>query len=313
MLGWGVGFCSGGVPLYIAEIAPAKIRGRIIAIEQVVLCFGELLAFWLNYGFNYLAIDSWWRIPLAIQIVPAAVLGIGCWIWVPPSPRWLVAQDRLECAQEVLTRLHGSEAAEKEIQDIRREHRFEKVVAQATWAEMFKMPVLRVTLLGMGVQFFQQITGTNSILYYTASSLFWLNLSDLADMLVANAFCERGHIRSQDRESSNRRCGHCALRLRLDTGVLLRPPWTQDLATDRSGGHDVCHDRHHSIAVACRAQSDRPRQLRHRRIPISFLQYVSLCSKAFGKNTNVLTHQSSLTYPGEWVAGPTPSKYFLWP
>lgn len=169
VLGWGVGFCSGGVPLYVAEIAPARMRGRIIAIEQMVLCFGELLAFWMNYGFNFLAIDSWWRIPLAIQIVPAAVLGIGCWIWVPPSPRWLVAQDRLDCAQEVLTRLHGSEAGEREIQDIRREHRFEKVAAQATWAEMFKMPVLRVTLLGVGVQFFQQITGTNSILYYTVS------------------------------------------------------------------------------------------------------------------------------------------------
>lgn len=147
------------------------MRGRIISIEQMVLCFGELLAFWLNYGFNFLAIDSWWRIPLAIQIVPAAILGIGCWVWVPPSPRWLVAQDRLECAQEVLTRLHGSEAAPKTIQDIRREDQFEKAVTQSTWAEMFKMPVLRVTLLGMGVQFFQQITGTNSILYYTVSSL----------------------------------------------------------------------------------------------------------------------------------------------
>ena len=170
VLGYGVGYCSGGVPLYIAEIAPAKMRGRIISIEQMVLCFGELLAFWLNYGFNFLTIDSWWRIPLAIQIVPAAILGIGCWVWVPPSPRWLVAQDRLECAQEVLTRLHGSEAAAKTIQDIRREDQFEKAVTQSTWSEMFKMPVLRVTLLGMGVQFFQQITGTNSILYYTVRS-----------------------------------------------------------------------------------------------------------------------------------------------
>jgi hypothetical protein len=125
----------------------------------MVLCTGELVAFWLNYGFNYLTIDFWWRIPLAIQVVPAAILGVGCWIWVPPSPRWLVAQDRLDCALEVLTRLHGSEAAEAEMQDIRREHQFEKIVTQATWADMFKMPVVRVTLLGAGVQFLQQITG----------------------------------------------------------------------------------------------------------------------------------------------------------
>ncbi|KAK4909337.1 hypothetical protein LTR49_021849 [Elasticomyces elasticus] len=167
VLGYGVGLCSGGVPLYISEIAPARMRGRIIAIEQMVLCLGELIAFWLNYGFTFLETDSWWRIPLAIQIIPAILLGVGCWTFVPPSPRWLVAQDRLDCAQEVLTRLHGSEAADIETQDIRREHQFERIVTQSNWADMFRMPVLRVTLLGMGVQWFQQITGTNSILYYT--------------------------------------------------------------------------------------------------------------------------------------------------
>lgn len=169
ILGFGVGLCAGGVPLYMVEIAPPKLRGRIIAIEQMVLCFGELVAFWLDYGFAYLLTPDWWRIPLAIQVIPAAILGIGCWIWVPPSPRWLVSQDRLDCALEVLTRMHGSEAAEMEMQDIRREDQFEKAVTEATWGDMFRMPVLRVTLLGMGVQFFQQITGTNSILYYAVS------------------------------------------------------------------------------------------------------------------------------------------------
>ncbi|KAG0647883.1 Quinate transporter [Hyphodiscus hymeniophilus] len=169
VLGIGVGACAGGVPLYISEIAPAAIRGRIIAIEQMVLCFGELFAFWLNYGFNYLTIDSWWRIPLAIQIIPAAILAVGCWRWVPPSPRWLVAQERHECAREVLTRFHGSEAANLVIQEILDEVVFEKMITHAGWGDMFKIPVLMVTVLGMTIQFFQQITGTNSILYYTPS------------------------------------------------------------------------------------------------------------------------------------------------
>lgn len=140
----------------------------------MILCFGELLAFWLNYGFNFLAIDSWWRIPLAIQIVPAAVLAVGCWYWVPPSPRWLVAQERHECAREVLTQFHGSTAANLEIQEILDAISFEKVVTKATWADMFRIPVLKVTVLGMTIQFFQQITGTNSILYYTVSTCFHL-------------------------------------------------------------------------------------------------------------------------------------------
>ncbi|KAI1407890.1 putative sugar transporter [Hypoxylon sp. FL1857] len=169
ILGYGVGACAGGVPLYVSEIAPAKLRGRIIGIEQMILCFGELVAFWLNYGFNYLETADWWRIPLAIQVVPAVVLAIGCWFWVPPSPRWLVQQDRHQCAREVLARLHGDELADLQMAEIAEEVAFERAVTTATWGDMFKPPVLRVTLLAMGVQFFQQITGTNSILYYTPS------------------------------------------------------------------------------------------------------------------------------------------------
>lgn len=171
ILGYGVGACAGGVPLYVAELSPPAIRGRIVAIEQMILCLGELVAFWINYGFNFLETDDWWRIPLAIQIVPAIILGIGCWFWVPPSPRWLASQDRHDCAREVLIRLHGTEAAELEMQEIMSSIEFEHTASEATWGDMFTMPVLRVTLLGMAVQFLQQITGTNSILYYTVSCL----------------------------------------------------------------------------------------------------------------------------------------------
>ncbi|XDG08163.1 hypothetical protein ABKA04_007778 [Annulohypoxylon sp. FPYF3050] len=132
ILGYGVGCCAGGVPLYVSEIAPAKLRGRIIGIEQMILCFGELVAFWLNYGFNFLETPDWWRIPLAIQVAPAAVLGFGCWFWVPPSPRWLVQQDRHQCAREVLARLHGDEEADTQMAEIAKEVAFEKAVTTAT-------------------------------------------------------------------------------------------------------------------------------------------------------------------------------------
>ncbi|KAI1473408.1 putative sugar transporter [Daldinia eschscholtzii] len=183
ILGYGVGTCAGGVPLYVSEIAPAKLRGRIIGIEQMILCFGELVAFWLNYGFNFLETPDWWRIPLAIQVLPAAVLAVGCWVWVLPSPRWLVQQDRHQCAREVLARLHGDEAADLQMAEIAEEVAFEKAVTTAVWADMFRPPVLRVTLLAMGVQSFQQITGTNSILYYTPS-LF--ERGGIADPKTAN-------------------------------------------------------------------------------------------------------------------------------
>lgn len=128
----------------------------------MILCLGELIAFWLNYGCAQLASDDWWRIPLAIQIVPAAALGVGCWFRVPPSPRWLVDQGRQECAREVLTRLHGRAEADRELRAIAETVRVRKTRGrEARWGDMFAMPVLRVTLLGVTVQFLQQITGTN--------------------------------------------------------------------------------------------------------------------------------------------------------
>ncbi|KAI1744895.1 general substrate transporter [Xylaria scruposa] len=174
VLGLGVGAYSAGVPLYISEIAPAQLRGRIVGILMMILCFAEMVVFFVDYAFFFLDSDDWWRLPLAIQIVPAIVLAIGCWSWVPPSPRWLVAEERYECALEVLTRLHGSVAAEAEIRAIRESVQGQVDViehAGASWADMFRGPVLRVTLLGTGIQMFQQTTGTNGIFYY-APQLF---------------------------------------------------------------------------------------------------------------------------------------------
>ncbi|KAI1429090.1 general substrate transporter [Xylaria sp. FL1777] len=174
ILGIGVGAYSAGVPLYISEIAPAQLRGRIVGILMMILCFAEMVVFFVDYAFFFLNSNDWWRMPLAIQVVPALVLAIGCWVWVPPSPRWLVSQERYECALEVLTRLHGSAAAEEEIRAIRETVEGETSLIEhtgTTWADMFRGPVLRVTLLGTGVQMFQQTTGTNGIFYY-APKLF---------------------------------------------------------------------------------------------------------------------------------------------
>ncbi|KAK9320277.1 general substrate transporter [Lipomyces orientalis] len=167
ILGVGVGACAAGVPLYLSEIAPAEIRGRLIGIEQMVLCFGELVAFWTNYGFNYLNNENWWRIPISIQILPAVVLGVGCYFWVMPSPRWLALQDRRDEAYEALVRLHGTDQAIIEMDMLIQALDAEKLRHMTSWADMFKRPYIKLTFLAMMVQSFQQITGTNSILYYT--------------------------------------------------------------------------------------------------------------------------------------------------
>lgn len=172
--------------MYISEIAPTKLRGRIVSIMMMILCFAEMVVFWVDYGFYFLDSDDWWRIPLAIQVVPALILTIGCWFWVPPSPRWLVSQERYDCALEVLTRLHGSAVAKEEIRAIRETVEGEASVAEqsaVTWADMFRGPVLRITLLGTGIQMFQQTTGTNGIFYY-APKLF--KKGGITDPTLAN-------------------------------------------------------------------------------------------------------------------------------
>ncbi|KAL2868795.1 sugar porter family MFS transporter [Aspergillus lucknowensis] len=168
VLGLGVGGCAAGVPLYQSEIAPSTLRGRLIGIEQMILCTGELIAFWLDYWLGLLSTPDWWRIALAVQVFPALVLGLGCCTWVLPSPRWLVAQGRNECAHEVLVRLHGQDIAETELKQIQETIRLERHV-KVSWTRMLKSPILRLTVLGCGIQSFQQTTGTNSILYYTPS------------------------------------------------------------------------------------------------------------------------------------------------
>ncbi|KAJ8096613.1 general substrate transporter [Lipomyces tetrasporus] len=161
ILGYGVGACAAGVPLYLSEIAPAKLRGRLIGIEQMVLNFGEMVAFWANYGLSYLNSNDWWRIPIAIQILPAIVLGVGY---------------RRDEAYEALIRLHGTDQAIIEMDMLNQVLDVEKLHGSKSWADI-------LTFLAMMLQSFQQITGTNSILYYTPT-LF--RKGGISDAHIAN-------------------------------------------------------------------------------------------------------------------------------
>lgn len=82
-------------------------------------------------------------------MLPAMLLAWVFWCWVPHSPRWLVAQDQHECGREVLVRMQVDEAANLEMAEIAERVAFEKAVATAIWANMFKVPVLQVGMLGM--------------------------------------------------------------------------------------------------------------------------------------------------------------------
>ncbi|KAG6897046.1 hypothetical protein C0992_004455 [Termitomyces sp. T32_za158] len=142
--GLGVGSLSMAVPLYNAEIAPPEVRGSLVALQQLAITFGIMVSFWIDYGTNFIGGTSTaqkeaaWRLPLALQLVPAVILGIGI-LFMPFSPRWLVNQGRDEEALAVLSRARGvapdSDLVQLEFLEIRAQYIFEKETSQAKFPD----------------------------------------------------------------------------------------------------------------------------------------------------------------------------------
>ncbi|KAL1869405.1 hypothetical protein Daus18300_005617 [Diaporthe australafricana] len=106
LMGVGVGMVNAITPLYQSEISPAHLRGRMVGTHGFILCVGYALAGWTGFGCFYLSSpDAQWRLCLALQVVPPVCLLIGS-LWLPESPRYLMAKDRFEEGIQVLRDLH---------------------------------------------------------------------------------------------------------------------------------------------------------------------------------------------------------------
>lgn len=170
--GMAVGAASVLSPLYISEVAPAKIRGRMSTVQQVMIITGLTAAFVVNYylarsagsSLGQIAGTEAWRWMYLAQAAPAAVF-LAALFFIPESPRYLVSRGRDDAARAVLTKLFGAEAAERKIGEIRasfsKDHRpsFADVTAKGT---IFR-PILWA---GIMLATFQQFVGINIIFYY---------------------------------------------------------------------------------------------------------------------------------------------------
>ncbi|KAJ2809531.1 hypothetical protein H4R20_000033 [Coemansia guatemalensis] len=171
--GLGVGVLSMTVPVFQSEIAPPEIRGRLVSLQQWAITWGLLIAFWIDYGCHFIKSDASWRIPIGIQIVPAAILFFSM-IFMPFSPRWLIDHDRVDEAHKVLARLRASgnmDAPEvlEELEEIKEAVRIDRETAVRSYAELLRVPIRRRVVLGVVIQALQQLTGINVIMYYAAS------------------------------------------------------------------------------------------------------------------------------------------------
>src|SRR5436190_10384429 len=159
--GLGIGGSSVLGPMYIAEIAPAKWRGRLVGVFQFNVVFGILLAYFSNYLIGIMGFGgAEWRWKLGISAVPA-LLFLVMLLGIPESPRWLVKKRRTNEAGEVL-RMTGEENPEQELREIVESIDAEHVTSDALFTAKYRLPIFLAITIGM----FNQLTGINAILYY---------------------------------------------------------------------------------------------------------------------------------------------------
>ncbi len=178
--GFGVGFVSAILILYMSEIAPRKVRGAIVSGYQFCVTVGLLLASAVDYGTQYRNDSSSYRIPIGLQMAWAFILAIGLFI-LPESPRFFVHKGELDKAAAVLARVRGqpieSEYIREELAEIVANHEYELSVIPShgyigSWANCFSGSLfksgsnLRRVILGTSLQMMQQWTGVNFVFYF---------------------------------------------------------------------------------------------------------------------------------------------------
>jgi MFS transporter, SP family, xylose:H+ symportor len=162
LAGMGVGIASMLSPLYIAEIAPGAIRGRLVSFNQLAIVGGMVIVYFVNYYIASQGDDAWinavgWRYMLASCAIPAAAFLIFL-LFVPDTPRYLVLKGRDTEALNVLNKLTDAEDARKTLADIKR-----TLIVKTQPLFTFGVGVL---VIGIMLSVFQQLVGINAVLYY---------------------------------------------------------------------------------------------------------------------------------------------------
>ncbi|KAJ5784555.1 Major facilitator-type transporter ecdD [Penicillium pulvis] len=188
--GLAIGGLSMVIPLYISELAPTNVRGSLVSLQQLSITFGIMIAFWIDYGTQHIGGTGdnqspiAWRLPLALQCIPSLVLSVGT-LFLPYSPRWLLLKDREEEAEATLLRIRRVPDTDPcirlELLEIKAAVQFDRETASVLYPhattplqvtiERYKSLITvrhlnRRLLIACLMQFIQQFTGINAIIYY---------------------------------------------------------------------------------------------------------------------------------------------------
>lgn len=158
--GLAIGLSSVLTPVYIAEVAPARNRGRLVSMNQLAIVVGILAAYVVGWALAGIGQSSW-RWMLGVAAIPAVGFFLGL-LFIPESPRWLISHGQHGRGRSVLERIYGAAEADAQV----------KAVAAAasaesgTWKEVFARPMRRPLTVALALAVLCQITGINTVLYY---------------------------------------------------------------------------------------------------------------------------------------------------
>ena len=234
--GLAIGMLTMIVPMYMSEVSTPGIRGTLVVLQQLSITFGILISYWLEYGTQYIGgtrcapdipysggtasnptfdpsrdvgpggctgqSEAAWRIPLAIQILPALILGLGM-LFFPESPRFYLMHHKEEKALEALAKLRrvhpDTNSLRGEYLSIKAEVLFDESITRDRflglsgirlylaqhWALVSTRPAFKRLLIGTSIMFFQQFIGCNAIIYYAPTMFAQLGLSGGTSGLLA--------------------------------------------------------------------------------------------------------------------------------
>jgi SP family galactose:H+ symporter-like MFS transporter len=156
--GIGIGIASLTVPLYIAEMSPNRMRGMFVTFNQFAVTLGILVAYIVDFSLSEI---GHWRLMFGVGMVPAILLLIGL-LFVPETPSWLAAKGKLEKAKHILTKVRPNDSHDEVLEESKKASR-KKL---CSWRRIFDKSIRPALVIGIGLSFFQQITGINALIYY---------------------------------------------------------------------------------------------------------------------------------------------------
>ncbi len=185
-VGFGVGVASVAAPIYAAEHAPSKWRGRFVSTYQLAITIGIFLAYLVDQA---LTNGNDWRLMLGVSAVPAVLL-VLVMIPMPDTPRWLMKIGRRDDAAKSLHKIRPEVETDTELQAIADQNAIDG--DGASWREILTRSLRKPLMVGVGLAVFQQITGINAIIYYSDKIFAAAGFSTPADQASATTWAIGG-------------------------------------------------------------------------------------------------------------------------